>query len=153
MHLSLYLTIFSLMTLKKNPFQNIMGKREITGKQYFLSCSQNVFQNVFFCSQVFQPKTNLSFSATFFFVASNVLRWLKYSFQLFLSRFLNYLSNNQHFLLFPQCFLSYIRQASLFEQELMLCANPFTLSQTSPGFYMSAVKVFGKHCGKKRNCS
>ena len=28
-----------------------------------------------------------------------------------------------------------------------------TLSQTSPGFYVSAVEVFGKHCGKRRNCS
>ena len=28
-----------------------------------------------------------------------------------------------------------------------------TFSQTSPGFYMSAVQVFWKHCGKRRNCS
>ena len=28
-----------------------------------------------------------------------------------------------------------------------------TLSQTSPGFYVSAVQVFWKHCGKRRNCS
>ena len=27
------------------------------------------------------------------------------------------------------------------------------LSQTSPGFYVSAVQVFRKHCGKRRNCS
>ena len=27
-----------------------------------------------------------------------------------------------------------------------------TLSQTSPGFYLSAVQVFWKHCGKMRNC-
>ena len=27
-----------------------------------------------------------------------------------------------------------------------------TLSQTSPGFYVSAVNVFWKHCGKRRNC-
>ena len=26
-------------------------------------------------------------------------------------------------------------------------------SQTSPGFYVSAVQVFWKHCGKRRNCS
>ena len=26
------------------------------------------------------------------------------------------------------------------------------LSQTSPGFYISAVKVFWKQCGKRRNC-
>ena len=28
-----------------------------------------------------------------------------------------------------------------------------TLSQTSPRFYVSAVQVFWKHCGKRRNCS
>ena len=28
-----------------------------------------------------------------------------------------------------------------------------TLSQTSPGFYVSAVQVFRKHWGKRRNCS
>ena len=28
-----------------------------------------------------------------------------------------------------------------------------TLSQTSPGFYVSAVQVFRKHCRKRRNCS
>ena len=28
-----------------------------------------------------------------------------------------------------------------------------TLSQTNPCFYVSAVQVFLKHCGKRRNCS
>ena len=28
-----------------------------------------------------------------------------------------------------------------------------TLSQTSPGFYVSAVQIFWKHCRKRRNCS
>ena len=28
-----------------------------------------------------------------------------------------------------------------------------TLSQTSPGFYLSAVLVFKEHSGKRRNCS
>ena len=28
-----------------------------------------------------------------------------------------------------------------------------TLSQTSPSFNLSAVQVFRKHCGKRRNCS
>ena len=28
-----------------------------------------------------------------------------------------------------------------------------TLSQTSPGFYVSAVQDFGTLCGKRRNCS
>ena len=31
--------------------------------------------------------------------------------------------------------------------------NHFTLSQTSTGFYVSAVQVFWKHCVKMRNCS
>ena len=31
--------------------------------------------------------------------------------------------------------------------------NLLTLSQTSPGFYVSVVQVFWKHCGKRRNCS
>ena len=30
---------------------------------------------------------------------------------------------------------------------------PLTLSQTSPGFYVPAVQVFWKHCGKRLNCS
>ena len=28
-----------------------------------------------------------------------------------------------------------------------------SLSQTSPGFYVSVVQVFRKHCGKRINCS
>ena len=32
-------------------------------------------------------------------------------------------------------------------------AGPLTLSQTSPCFYVSAVQVFLKLCGKRRNCS
>ena len=30
--------------------------------------------------------------------------------------------------------------------------DPLTLSQTNPGFYVSAVQVFCKHCEKRRNC-
>ena len=30
--------------------------------------------------------------------------------------------------------------------------NWLTLSQTSPGFYVSAVEAFWKHCGERRNC-
>ena len=33
----------------------------------------------------------------------------------------------------------------------LLCFT-LTLSQTSPGFYVSIVQVFRKHCGKSRNC-
>ena len=43
-------------------------------------------------------------------------------------------------------------------KEKLLAFSPFpimflTLSHTSPGFYVSAVQVFWKHCGQKRNCS
>ena len=30
---------------------------------------------------------------------------------------------------------------------------PFTYSHTSPGFYLSPVQVYLKHCRKRRNCS
>ena len=30
---------------------------------------------------------------------------------------------------------------------------PLTLSQTSPGFYVPAIQIFRKLCGKRRNCS
>ena len=36
---------------------------------------------------------------------------------------------------------------------LSRCSMNLTLSQTRPGFYVSAVQVFWKHCGKRRNCS
>ena len=32
-----------------------------------------------------------------------------------------------------------------------LAKGSLTLSQTSPGFYLSAVQVFRKHCGKRSN--
>ena len=55
----------------------------------------------------------------------------------------------------------------LFDEELsplLKNANPVltvtqtchfhsSLSQTSPGFYMSTVQVFWKYCWKRRNCS
>ena len=44
-------------------------------------------------------------------------------------------------LLFPLCFQ---KQSNV---------DVLTLSQTSPGFYVSAAQFFGKHCGKRRNCS
>ena len=37
-------------------------------------------------------------------------------------------------------------------QEYLCRMHGLTLSQISPGFYASAVKVFWKHCGKRRNC-
>ena len=36
------------------------------------------------------------------------------------------------------------------EEDIMYI---LTLFQTSPGFYVSAVQVFCKHCGKRKNCS
>ena len=41
----------------------------------------------------------------------------------------------------------------IFLSLLKILTSNFTLSQTSPGFYVSAVQVLWKHCGKRRNCS
>ena len=41
---------------------------------------------------------------------------------------------------------------SLFEQVYKTTFS-LTLSNTSPGLYLSTVQVFWKHCGKRRNCS
>ena len=35
----------------------------------------------------------------------------------------------------------------------ILFDESLTLSQTSPGFYVSAAQISWKHCGKRRNCS
>ena len=45
-----------------------------------------------------------------------------------------------------------------FPEMTLIFPNQFfwyqlTLSQTSPVFYVSAVQIFWKHCGKRRNCS
>ena len=37
--------------------------------------------------------------------------------------------------------------------EILSCGIELTLSQISPGFYVSVVHVFRKHCKKRRNCS
>ena len=37
--------------------------------------------------------------------------------------------------------------------KALTLAKFLTLSQTSPGFYVSAVQTFQKHCGKRKNCS
>ena len=49
------------------------------------------------------------------------------------------IAHYEQFLLFPQCF-----QKACFAgaSKGMLCGNGLTLSQTSPGFYMSAVQFF-----------
>ena len=69
----------------------------------------------------------------------------------------------------PDCFPAFPKHKSPFElhsismvqsvfismcdsnSSLVKCLS--TLSQTSLGFYVSAVQVFRKHCRKRRNCS
>ena len=58
---------------------------------------------------------------------------------------------NQHFLLFPQYFLHC--QTTSFQMGALQMLFTLTLSQTSPVFYVSAVQLFWKHCGKRRICS
>ena len=58
-------------------------------------------------------------------------------------------AGNQHFLLFPQCFQ---KSFSVGVVRSWLCGKELTLFQTSPGFYVSAVQVYWKQCGKRRNC-
>ena len=77
-------------------------------------------------------------------------------------------TTQSHFLLFPQYFLPCQRENSSIQPHLFLrqqllsiwtslkfccLVKVLTLSKTSPGFYVSAVQVFLKHCGKRRNCS
>ena len=51
-------------------------------------------------------------------------------------------------------FLSEYLVEKIFRSKISLvCICLLTLSQTSPGFYVSVVQVFWKHCGKRRNCS
>ena len=38
-------------------------------------------------------------------------------------------------------------------KSVCIILDNLTLSQTSPGFHVSVVQVFWKHCGKRRNCS
>ena len=49
--------------------------------------------------------------------------------------------------------LELLRTAPLPIHKVIIITIFLTLSQTSPGFYVSAVQVFWKHCGKRRNCS
>ena len=53
---------------------------------------------------------------------------------------------NKQFLLFPQCFQGLVLQTG---KNKGLLGRGLTLLQTSPGFYVSAVEVFWKHCGEK----
>ena len=56
----------------------------------------------------------------------------------------------QHFLLFPQCFQKASSSKVIkSRKKLRLHGKELTLSQTSPGFYVSAVQIFWKHCGEK----
>ena len=60
-----------------------------------------------------------------------------------IARYKQFLLFSQYF---PQLYISSVSNAEL-------CGNSFTFSHTSPAFYVSAVQVFLKHCGKRRNCS
>ena len=84
----------------------------------------------------------------------------------------------QHFLLHPQCFLGCRKEISSAEKELMCCLqtlnflpndkildwsklkafadnkiNDLTLSQTSPGFYMSAAQDYTMYRHLQHYCS
>ena len=54
------------------------------------------------------------------------------------------IAGNQHF--FHNISKRLFRQGC---KKSALCGKGLTLSQTNPGFYMSAVQVFWKHCGKR----
>ena len=43
--------------------------------------------------------------------------------------------------------------STLYNHGIRYIRDVLTLSQTSPGFHVSAEQVFWKHCGKRRNCS
>ena len=40
---------------------------------------------------------------------------------------------------------------SLVQPKMLSFGKELTLSQTSPGFYVSAEQIYWKHCGKMRN--
>ena len=63
-------------------------------------------------------------------------------------------SNDQGKKLFP-IFMKRVSPSDPSEKRklsLRYTINFLVLSKTSPGFYLSAVQVFRKHCGKRRNC-
>ena len=76
-------------------------------------------------------------------------------------------AGNQHFLLFPQCFLlsqnkfqflqslilSSGNALNLDQSKILSFGKDLNLSQTSPGFYLSQYKSFENTEGKRRNCS
>ena len=49
--------------------------------------------------------------------------------------------------------LSSANAFNLDQSKNLSFGKELTLSQTSPGFYVSAVQVLWKHCGKRRSCS
>ena len=89
-----------LTALKKEPFENTMGKGENAGN---------------FPTFPTLPKTNNNFSITYT--------------------------------------LPFVNTFTLNQFKILSFGKGLTLSQTNPGFYVSAVQVFRKHCGKRRNCS
>ena len=72
-------------------------------------------------------------------------------------------AGNQHFLLFPQCFLTfkskfqffsyiYFVVCKCFEFGPVICKD-LTLYSIDTHFKASTTDSFWKHCGKRRNCS
>ena len=49
--------------------------------------------------------------------------------------------------------LSYSQNLQVGDNSLNNLCKLLTFSQTSPGFHLSAVQVFWKHCGERKNCS
>ena len=58
---------------------------------------------------------------------------------------------NFHFL--ATYILSSVNTLNLDQSKILSFGKVLTLSQTSPCFHVSVVKVFWKHCRKRRNCS
>ena len=74
-------------------------------------------------------------------------------------------AGNQHFLLFPQCFLPFLTQISVFHLHLssakafnlnqcknLLFCRELTLYHTIPTFNDLREVAFSKHCEKRRKC-
>ena len=58
-------------------------------------------------------------------------------------------AENQHVLLFLQCFLkSFLKEH---KKKAVCCFEPFP--KQALVFYVSAIKIVRKHSGKRRNCS
>ena len=63
------------------------------------------------------------------------------------------IAHNEQFLLFPQCFQETCFPGVLKGVTMWEWVNSFPHKPWFLRFYVSAVQVFRKHCGKRRNCS